>query len=136
MGKAMADSLSLDLKKASLEDESSESEGLPMKSPVAPLVLGNAKQKSYDEESDIHDDLIVTLVFPQEFGGKEKELHCKSVETVINMKKKLFDEFEIPFSCKISFEDKLMLDPLSLNDFPDLISACAEKKKPRLVVKV
>merc|ERR1711862_976543 len=114
-------------------EEESDSYELPMKSPVAALVLGSRSGQSYDDESNIHDDIILTLEFPD---GKKKDVKCKTGETVINLKKKLFDEFEIPFSCKLSFGDKQMLDPLSLNDFPDLISASKKNEKTLLKISL
>lgn len=103
-----------------------------MKSPVAALALGGARKPTYDEESDIHDDITLTLEFPD---GKTKDIFCKTGETVINLKKKLFDEFEIPFSCKLSYNDNVMLDPLSLNDFPVLVEA-GKKPGSKVTVKI
>ena len=106
--------------------------------PVISLDLGNASEqpsetkKTYDEESNIHADITVTLLFPD---GIEENVQCKTGETVINLKKKLFDEFKIPFSCVLTYKDKTMLDPLSLNDFPELI-ADAKDNDNKTVLKI
>ena len=87
---------------------------------------------SYDDESNIHDDITLTFLFPD---GKEQDVTCKTGETVSNLKKKLLDEYQIPFSCKLTYKSTTMLDPLSLNDFPELLKG-AKEGKPVIEISV
>ena len=62
-------------------------------------------------------------------------MRCKTGETVINLKKKLHDEFEIPFHSILHFNDQVMIDPLSLNDFPALIQGVKDKKPTVITIQ-
>eukprot|EP00168_Porphyra_purpurea_P000447 TRINITY_DN10498_c0_g1_i1.p1 TRINITY_DN10498_c0_g1~~TRINITY_DN10498_c0_g1_i1.p1 ORF type:complete len:142 (+),score=44.63 TRINITY_DN10498_c0_g1_i1:66-428(+) len=95
-----------------------------LKSPVGKLELAGSA-KSYDEESDIHEDITIIVKLD---GDRTEKIDCKTGETIMNIKKKIHDDHGVPFSCVVSFQGKPMLDPLSLNDFPHLIAAHKEGK--------
>ena len=48
--------------------------------------------------------------------GKEVTLDCTAGETIFNIKKTLLDQHEVPFESTVFFNDKHVVDPLSLND--------------------
>merc|ERR1711991_189359 len=76
------------------------------------------KAVSYDEESNIHNDIEVTLVFPNE---KTHVLNLKVGDTVQNIKKTMNDTLNIPYAkSSLLCDGKKMLDPLSLNDFKSI----------------
>jgi hypothetical protein len=85
------------------------------------IALGGVSQKgttSYDQESDIHSDITLTLKLP---GDKTLEKKVSVGNTIFNLKKLLADEHGFAFDkLTLTHDDKVMLDPLSLNDFPAL----------------
>eukprot|EP01094_Clydonella_sp_ATCC50884_P010956 TRINITY_DN2077_c0_g1_i1.p3 TRINITY_DN2077_c0_g1~~TRINITY_DN2077_c0_g1_i1.p3 ORF type:complete len:112 (+),score=57.25 TRINITY_DN2077_c0_g1_i1:28-336(+) len=68
---------------------------------------------SYDAESNIHDELDVKVVLED---GSEKEVRCTLGETIFNVKKRLSDRDGVEWELKWYHGDKLVPDPLSLND--------------------
>lgn len=76
--------------------------------------------RSYYQESDIFHDITLRIVLP---NGLLLQMLVKSGETVQEIKRKLHTVHGVPFEvCSLYHYDKLMLDPLSLNDFPCLVS--------------
>lgn len=74
------------------------------------------KPKAYFEESDIHEEIELTLALSDE---RTIKLKLKIGDTVQNIKKRLEDTHGIPFVRQLFLLDgQPMLDPLSLNDFP------------------
>eukprot|EP01097_Dermamoeba_algensis_P002927 TRINITY_DN2164_c0_g1_i1.p1 TRINITY_DN2164_c0_g1~~TRINITY_DN2164_c0_g1_i1.p1 ORF type:complete len:109 (-),score=23.79 TRINITY_DN2164_c0_g1_i1:100-426(-) len=79
----------------------------------------NQDKKDYATESDIHKDLSITLNLPD---GSTLPLTLKSGETVQNIKKLLNDKHSLPFGKLIlTYEGKVMMDPLSLNDYAGIV---------------
>merc|ERR1711934_534712 len=68
---------------------------------------------SFSEEADIHKELKVLVQLSE---WKEVTLDCTSGETIFNIKKTLLDQHEVPFESTVFFNDKHVVDPLSLND--------------------
>jgi hypothetical protein len=83
--------------------------------PSSPKIL---KPIPFDEECNIHDDIKLTLLFSD---NRTVIMHVKTGDTVQNIKKKLEDQHGIPYA-KMAFmlDGKIMLDPLSLNDYPQI----------------
>jgi len=74
---------------------------------------------SYYHESDIFEDIPITLLLP---GGITFKLIVKTGETVQEIKRKLDTEHGVPYSdATLYYNGKCMIDPLSLNDFPGLV---------------
>tara|TARA_R110002050_G_scaffold277245_2_gene422851 strand:- start:126 stop:485 length:360 start_codon:yes stop_codon:yes gene_type:complete len=73
---------------------------------------------SYDEESNIHGKINITIVLPD----KSEIIREFSLgDTVFNIKKYVHDNKGLEWKgMKASLDGKAMLDPLSLNDFPAL----------------
>lgn len=85
--------------------------------------------RSYDEESNIHAPITVVLKLPD---GSTKEFAQTTGDTIQIIKKKIEVELGFPYhktSC--FYAGKLLIEPLSLNDFPDL-----PKDKPVIDVRV
>lgn len=74
---------------------------------------------SYYQESDIFEDIPITLVLPD---GVTFKLIVKTGETVQEIKRKLATLHGIPYSdATLYYNGACMIDPLSLNDFPGLV---------------
>jgi len=74
---------------------------------------------SYYQESDIFEDIPITLLLPD---GVTFKLIVKTGETVQEIKRKLDTLHGIPYSdATLFYNGKCMIDPLSLNDFPGLV---------------
>lgn len=74
---------------------------------------------AYDKESDIHDHIVVHLVLPD---GVIHKFSVTVGETVQMIKRRLEDVHGIPYSdVTLCFNGKCLIDPLSLNDFPELL---------------
>lgn len=87
---------------------------------------------SYYQESDIFEDIPITLVLPD---GVTFKLIVKTGETVQEIKRKLDTLHGIPYSdATLFYNGKCMIDPLSLNDFPGLI--CKSNNNVCLDVKL
>ena len=71
------------------------------------------KGPDYDEESNIYEDISVDLALPE---GKTITHKCKSGETVLNIKKKLYDDKLCNFKVNFTYNGKVLLDPLCLVD--------------------
>lgn len=91
----------------------------------------------YDQESDIFEDIPITLILPD---GITFKLVVKTGETVQEIKRKLDTLHGIPYSdATLYYNGRHMIDPLSLNDFPGLVcktNVCLDVKispawKPR-----
>eukprot|EP01088_Endostelium_zonatum_P004381 TRINITY_DN1561_c0_g1_i1.p1 TRINITY_DN1561_c0_g1~~TRINITY_DN1561_c0_g1_i1.p1 ORF type:complete len:108 (-),score=16.68 TRINITY_DN1561_c0_g1_i1:184-507(-) len=77
--------------------------------------------KTYDEESDIHEPVTVKLTLPD---GTSKTLNV-TVGTTIQIIKKML-ETDIGLSYKDNdcfYNGKIMMEPLSLNDFPGFLDS-------------
>jgi len=98
----------------------------PTKSPPLGKMLStlkipsqNAEAQSYHDESNIFEEILLICVLP---AGDSLQLTVKSGETVQEIKRKLDATHGIPFStCSLLHNGNLLMDPLSLNDFPGLI---------------
>jgi hypothetical protein len=82
--------------------------------------------KDYAEESDIYEDIEVTL--RNQATGETERLRLKIGETVQNIKKRIVAR--APAGTAIEYRDvelvldgRPMMDPLSLNDFPEIVAA-------------
>jgi len=74
---------------------------------------------TYHQESDIFQDIPITLILPD---GVTFKLIVKTGETVQEIKRKLDTLHGIPYSdATLYYNGKCMIDPLSLNDFPGLV---------------
>jgi len=74
---------------------------------------------SYYQESDIFEDIPITLILPD---GITFKLIVKTGETVQEIKRKLDTLHGVPYSdATLYYNGKCMIDPLSLNDFPGLV---------------
>jgi len=111
----------------SSDDDSSSEEEAEIKPLSTPrLVLdklvpeGEARlNASYDKTSDIFEHLELTLRFPD---GNVHHVKVTSGETIFNIKKRINDEGWAKYDdISLYLNNQLMLDPLSLNDFPNLV---------------
>jgi len=76
-------------------------------------------KSDYHHESDIHEEIPLSLVLPD---GVTYKFIVKTGETVQEIKRKLDTTHGIPYSdATLYFNGKCMIDPLSLNDFPGLV---------------
>ncbi|PRP75556.1 hypothetical protein PROFUN_09042 [Planoprotostelium fungivorum] len=90
----------------------------------------NSSSSSFFEESDIFEEIPVTLEL---FDGRSLTKEVEIGETVLGLKRILYDLFHIPFdTITLYLDGKAMLDPLSLNDFPSIV----EQNKAVIQVKV
>jgi len=81
---------------------------------------GNSEAQSYHDESNIFEEIRLVCVLP---AGDTLQLLVNSGETVQEIKRKLDAVHGIPFSTSsLHHNGKLMMDPLSLNDFPGLLA--------------
>eukprot|EP01112_Ceratiomyxa_fruticulosa_P014635 TRINITY_DN420_c0_g1_i1.p1 TRINITY_DN420_c0_g1~~TRINITY_DN420_c0_g1_i1.p1 ORF type:complete len:389 (-),score=67.58 TRINITY_DN420_c0_g1_i1:61-1227(-) len=75
--------------------------------------------RSYDDESNIHSSITVTVVFP---SGENHELKISTGQTVQDVKKILEVKHQVPCRASSLFYDGvIMLDPLSINDYPKIM---------------
>jgi len=85
--------------------------------------------RSYDDESNIFATITLVLQLPD---GTTKDLAATTGDTIQIIKKKMEAELGFPYSKTSCFLDgKLMIEPLSLNDFPNL-----PKERPVIEVRV
>lgn len=119
---------------------------LPIQQPKLPSALppihkfldeSATLSSSYYQESDIFEDIPITLILPD---GITFKLIVKTGETVQEIKRKLDTLHGIPYAdATLYYNGECMIDPLSLNDFPGLIcktNVCLDVKisstwKPR-----
>eukprot|EP00005_Dracoamoeba_jomungandri_P005541 CAMPEP_0174260050 /NCGR_PEP_ID=MMETSP0439-20130205/8796_1 /TAXON_ID=0 /ORGANISM="Stereomyxa ramosa, Strain Chinc5" /LENGTH=102 /DNA_ID=CAMNT_0015344181 /DNA_START=42 /DNA_END=350 /DNA_ORIENTATION=- len=74
--------------------------------------------ESYDTESSIHQEVTINITLPDE---REVQMKFTTGDTVQNIKKRLVAEHDLVYGdIECFYNDTLMIDPLSLNDFPDL----------------
>lgn len=88
------------------------------------------KPVSYAEESDIFSAVTITLNLPD---GSKKSFNGTTGDTIQIIKKRLEAEIGLPYhetSCHLP-DGTLMIEPLSLNDFPSL-----DKTNPVIEVRV
>jgi hypothetical protein len=86
---------------------------------VTPRVHAAAKEGAC--EADIHSPVSVVFSLPDK-SSVEKQF--SSGDTVLNLKKFLLDEKQLAIaSVTLKFGGKVLLDPLCLNDFPDIATA-------------
>ena len=79
---------------------------------------GAVPAPSYDEESNIHAKIELTIVLP---SGEQVQKTFSKGDTVFNIKKTVHDEKGLEWKGMIvEYDGKPLLDPLSLNDFPFL----------------
>lgn len=71
----------------------------------------------HDEEANIHGSLDIRFKL---LDGEIHVVKCKLGETIFNIKKTLHDQFHVPFDVVFLLNGSPMMDPLSLNDFPQL----------------
>eukprot|EP01113_Clastostelium_recurvatum_P043614 TRINITY_DN7248_c0_g1_i6.p1 TRINITY_DN7248_c0_g1~~TRINITY_DN7248_c0_g1_i6.p1 ORF type:complete len:505 (+),score=124.64 TRINITY_DN7248_c0_g1_i6:150-1664(+) len=79
----------------------------------------SSSTRSYDEESNIHEQITLKMVMP---SGVTHEIKASTGQTVQELKKILEVKHQIP--CRASslfYGGKFMLDPLSINDFPGIM---------------
>jgi hypothetical protein len=102
----------------------SEEEHAPRPAKVPPITpRGGAPAPSYDQESNIHQKIELTLVLPD--GTHLCKVFSKG-DTVFNIKKTVHDEKGVEYKgMQVELEGKVLLDPLSLNDFPSLANVNA-----------
>jgi hypothetical protein len=75
-------------------------------------------EPSYDEESNIFQPIKLIIKLPT---GSIKEFNCTTGDTVQIIKKRLEAEDSIPYKETVCYcAGEPMLEPLSLNDFPNL----------------
>lgn len=111
---------------------------MPAPSPLPPIQSQSPTlSSSYYQESDIFEDIPITLKLPD---GITFKLIVKTGETVQEIKRKLDTLHGIPYSdATLYYNETCMIDPLSLNDFPGLVcntNVCLDVKissawKPR-----
>lgn len=98
---------------------------------LSPITLSSAAKEptkppppvhSYDTESNIHQDIKITFSLP---SGELFEETVKNGETVQEIKRRLYSAEKIPTNSLFYFDGKHMMDPLSLNDFPDVVGRSA-----------
>jgi hypothetical protein len=92
-------------------------------SPLPPIsshkLVDEPTPTSYYQESDIFEDITITLIMPD---GVTFKLIVKTGETVQEIKRKLDTLHGIPYAdASLYYNGKCMIDPLSLNDFPGLV---------------
>lgn len=111
---------------------------LSIQQPKVPSTLPSISHKfldetptptSYYQESDIFEDIPITLILPD---GITFKLIVKTGETVQEIKRKLDTLHGVPYSdATLYYNGECMIDPLSLNDFPGLVrktNVCLEVK--------
>jgi len=87
--------------------------------PPLPPIPAHNPPPTYHQESDIFQDIPITLILPD---GVTFKLIVKTGETVQEIKRKLDTLHGIPYSdATLYYNGKCMIDPLSLNDFPGLV---------------
>eukprot|EP01102_Stenamoeba_stenopodia_P006605 TRINITY_DN1822_c0_g1_i1.p1 TRINITY_DN1822_c0_g1~~TRINITY_DN1822_c0_g1_i1.p1 ORF type:complete len:140 (-),score=45.76 TRINITY_DN1822_c0_g1_i1:228-647(-) len=81
---------------------------------------GEARLKaSYDNTSNIFEQIELTLRFPD---GNVHHVKVTTGETIFNIKKRINDEGWAKYDdISLYLNNQIMLDPLSLNDFPNLV---------------
>lgn len=85
--------------------------------------------RSYDDESNIFASITVVLQMPD---GSTKEVAATTGDTIQILKKKMEVDLGLPYAKTSCYHDgKLMIEPLSLNDFPNL-----PKDRPVIEVRV
>eukprot|EP01111_Echinosteliopsis_oligospora_P005369 TRINITY_DN1865_c1_g1_i1.p1 TRINITY_DN1865_c1_g1~~TRINITY_DN1865_c1_g1_i1.p1 ORF type:complete len:415 (-),score=108.54 TRINITY_DN1865_c1_g1_i1:32-1276(-) len=96
----------------------------------SPIMSPPLSTMSYDQESDIFEDITLTFTLPD---GSVFSLKFKSGDTVQEVKRKLDTTKGIAArSSSLFWNGKYMMDPLSLNDFPGLVS----KSEVQIEVKI
>ncbi|KAL6056812.1 hypothetical protein QOT17_015839 [Balamuthia mandrillaris] len=89
---------------------------------------GEEEAVSYAQEADIFEPLDLKLEMPD---GTTKVMKFTTGDTIQIIKKRLEAEHDIPFtSVDCLLDGKVMLEPLSLNDFPNL-----DKSNPTIQVR-
>eukprot|EP01115_Flamella_aegyptia_P012804 TRINITY_DN65259_c0_g1_i5.p1 TRINITY_DN65259_c0_g1~~TRINITY_DN65259_c0_g1_i5.p1 ORF type:complete len:160 (-),score=47.98 TRINITY_DN65259_c0_g1_i5:54-497(-) len=113
------------------EEEEEEEEVNKAVSLVGKLSLSSAKNnenESYFEEEDkLHSVYDICFKLP---NGNEKVFQCKTGETLINIKKKIHDEEGVSFDVTCYYNNSPLMDPMSLNDFPEIIEECKKEQVP------
>lgn len=87
--------------------------------------------RSYDNESNIHQDVTITFTLP---SGELFEETVKNGETVQEIKRRLCSADKIPNNSHFYFDGKNMMDPLSLNDIPGVNGRSALQIEVKLLI--
>jgi len=111
--------------------KSSQTIPIPIPQPVTPLNLPS-EPLSYDEESDIFDNVTLSLIFP---GDIKHQMMVKSGETIQEIKRRISVQNGMTYtSISLCFNDHSLIDPLSLNDVKGLVINSSAKLEVKISV--
>ncbi|KAH3760919.1 hypothetical protein Pelo_7261 [Pelomyxa schiedti] len=102
----------------------------PRRTPLSPgrlQISTMQKTKSYDEESNIHEEIPVTILIPNKTTNTVRVHECrlKIGETALNIKLLVEGAYGIPCDDFTLTCDGIgtLIDPVSLNDYTQIVEA-------------
>eukprot|EP01104_Vermistella_antarctica_P003006 TRINITY_DN13182_c0_g1_i1.p1 TRINITY_DN13182_c0_g1~~TRINITY_DN13182_c0_g1_i1.p1 ORF type:complete len:104 (+),score=45.64 TRINITY_DN13182_c0_g1_i1:88-399(+) len=90
-----------------------------MKLALGKIDASKKEENSFDTESDIYEDVVVSVQFE---NGKSRDMKLTSGDTIQNIKKILHDEEGHTYEVlNMYWKEKELFNPMSLNDYPGFV---------------